>query len=505
MGNERALRIFTAAFETETNTFSPLPTGLESFERNGLQRGRSGPVTPALHTAAMIAWRTLAERDGYTVVESIAASAEPAGRVLQSVYERLRDELLADLRTAMPIDVVLLYLHGAMVAENQDDCEGDILARVRQIVGPGAVVGTELDLHCHLTEAMVAHATAIVTFKEYPHDDIVEEAEALYSLCRSTALGRTHPVMSLYDCRMIGAAWPTTREPVRSFVAKMRALECEDVLSVSLGHGYPWGDVADVGAKVLVIADGDRERARNHAADLARAFWEMREAARYPALSIDAALDAALDEPFGPIVLADGADNAGGGAPSDSTFVLRRIIERGIRNVASAAYFDPMSVAICFEAGLGSTIDLRVGGKLGIASGAPLDLRVTVRGLREEHEQDSLVGGMSLGRSAWVHASGVDLVLVSVRTQTFAPNAFTGLGITLAEKKLVVVKSAQHFYRNFEPLARRIIYLAAPGALQFDTENIAYTKRDLQYWPRVEDPFADGRRPPQRITGGSLN
>ena len=351
MGDERTLRIFTAAFETETNTFSPLPTGLESFERNGLQRGRFGPVTPALHTAAMIAWRALAERDGSAVVESIAASAEPAGRVLQSVYERLRDELLADLRTAMPIDVVLLYLHGAMVAENQDDCEGDILASVRRIVGPDVVVGTELDLHCHLTEAMVAHATAIVTFKEYPHDDIVAEAEALYRLCRSAALGRTRPVMSLYDCRMIGAAWPTTREPVRSFVAKMRALECEDVLSASLGHGYPWGDVADVGAKVLVIADGDRERARYHAADLARAFWEMREAARYPALSIDSGLDAALDEPLGPIVLADGADNAGGGAPSDSTFVLRRIIERGIRNVASAAYFDPMSVAICFEAG----------------------------------------------------------------------------------------------------------------------------------------------------------
>jgi microcystin degradation protein MlrC len=261
---------------------------------------------------------------------------------------------------------------------------------------------------------------------------------------------------------------------------------------VSLGHGYPWGDVADVGAKVLVIADGDRERARNQAEALGRAFWEIREAARYPALSIDAGLDAALDEPSGPIVVADGADNAGGGAPSDSTFVLRRIIERGIHDVASAAYYDPMSVAICFEAGVGSTLDLRVGGKLGITSGAPLDLHVTVRGLRDEHEQDSLVGRMSLGRSAWVEAAGVDLVLVSVRTQTFAPNAFTGLGITLENKRLVVVKSSQHFYRNFAPLARRIIYLAAPGALQFDTGKIAYTKRNLQYWPRVEDPFVAG-------------
>jgi microcystin degradation protein MlrC len=234
----------------------------------------------------------------------------------------------------------------------------------------------------------------------------------------------------------------------------------------------------------------DRERADAVAAELARDFWEIREAARYPALPIDAGLDRALAEPRGPVVLADGADNAGGGAPSDSTFVARRIIERGIRDVASAAYYDPIAVDICFEAGAGAVLDLRVGGKLGITSGQPLDLHATVRALLERHEQRSLIGTMSLGRSAWIEADGIDFVLVSVRTQVFAPEAFTGLGIDLSTKRIVVVKSTQHFYRNFEPLAARIMYLAAPGALRFDSENIPYAKRDPHYWPRVADPLA---------------
>ena len=483
------MRIFTAAFETETNTFSPLPTGLRSFERYGIQRGGGGPITPALHTGSMLAWRALAERDGHTVVESIAASAEPAGRVLQRVYEGLRDELLGDLAAALPVDVILLYLHGAMAAEGEDDCEGDILARIRALVGSTCAVGVELDLHCHLTARMVEHATALVTFKEYPHDDILDRAAETYAICTAAAGGFIRPVMSLYDCRAIGQ-WPTTNEPIRSFVRRIRAAEGDGILSVSFGHGYPWADVADVGAKIVVIADGDRDRADRLAAELGEEFWQMREAARYPAVPIEVGLDEALAAGSAPVVLADGADNAGGGAPSDSTFVARRIIERGIHNVASAAYYDPMAVEICFEAGVGAVLDLRVGGKLGVTSGQPLDLHATVRGLREDHQQQSLIGSMSVGRSAWIEAAGIDFVLVSVRTQVFAPDIFTGLGIDLAGKRIIVVKSLQHFYRKFAPLAGRIIYLGAPGALRFDAENIAYTKRDLRYWPRVADPFA---------------
>ena len=199
----------------------------------------------------------MAEADGHTVVESLSTFAQPGGITLRAVYEELRDALLEDLKAAMPVDAVLLFMHGAMVAEGYDDCEGDTLERVRAVVGPDATIGVELDLHCHLTEAMRASADVIVIYKEYPHTDIVDRARDLYPLVVRTASKEIRPVMAYADCRIVNM-WRTSREPVAGFVRRMEALEGRDgILSVSFGHGFPWGDVAEVGAKMLVVADGD--------------------------------------------------------------------------------------------------------------------------------------------------------------------------------------------------------------------------------------------------------
>ncbi|MDQ7762063.1 MlrC C-terminal domain-containing protein, partial [Xanthomonas sontii] len=173
------------------------------------------------------------------------------------------------------------------------------------------------------------------------------------------------------------------------------ALEGRDgILSVSFGHGFPWGDVTDVGAKMLVVADGDAGKAQALADELAGAVWAMREEAASRCDTIDAAIDLALasDDPR-PMVLADFADNAGAGAPSDNTAILARLAERGIRGVALGLIWDPGAVGICHEAGLGATFTLRIGGKCGVTSGNPVDLRVTVRGLSEDHSQTGLSGG----------------------------------------------------------------------------------------------------------------
>jgi microcystin degradation protein MlrC len=214
----------------------------------------------------------------------------------------------------------------------------------------------------------------------------------------------------------------------------------------------------------------------------------MRQEALLHATPLDEALDAALATPGGPIVLADVADNAGGGAPGDSTYVLRALLERGIENVATGTYYDPVAVETCFEAGEGATIDLRFGGKLGTASGDPIDARVEVMRLLDAHEQDYMDDSrpVAFGRSAWIRTHGIDIVLVSARTQVFAPNAFTGLGISLDEKKLIVVKSSHHFWGKFAPLAKRVIHVSAPGALSVDFAAIEYKKRDLSYWPRID-------------------
>jgi len=485
------MKIFFATLSTETNTFSPIPTGRVAFRERNFFRTDASLSAPVQGNVALIEWRRLATADGHEVAESICAGAEPAGTTLRAVYEELRDTIIADLKAAMPVDVVLLAMHGAMVADGYDDCEGDTLARARAVVGRNAVIGIELDLHCHLTELMRTSADAIITYKEYPHIDVADRARELYALCTRAKRGEVRPVMAYHDCRMV-SMWRTPVEPMKGFVSRMQELEGRDgILSISFGHGFPWGDVADVGAKMLVIADGDAARAQALADRLGQEIWHMRNDCFPRHDSIDEAIDAALAAPAGPIVLADVADNAGGGAPSDSTPILRRLVDRGVKSVASGCYWDPIAVQFCIEAGVGASFDLRVGGKCGTASGLPVDLRVTVRGVAQAHSQGGLAGGRSsFGPSAWVMADGIDLILTTRRGQVFRPDAFTGLGCTLADKRIVVVKSTQHFYAGFAPIAKQVRYVAAPGAIGPDFAAIPFTRRTTPYWPRVADPFA---------------
>lgn len=485
------MRIFTATIVTETNTFSPIPTGREAFELHGLQHGNRAPIQSTCELETMVRWRERAHRDGHDVVESIAAVAEPAGVTVGSVYESLREELLEDLRRALPVDVVLLFLHGAMVAQGYDDCEGDILGRVRAIAGQNTVVGAELDLHSHVTPAMLQHATLLLGYDEYPHTDIVQRGEALYELCIAAARKEIRPVMRAFDCRMTGM-FPTTTPKMREFVHSMKKVRNGNVLSTSLIHGFPWGDVPDAGVKCLAITNGDETLAQETAALLGHKFWSIRNDVQLRAIDIDSALDRALASSAAPVVLADVADNAGGGAPGDSTFVLRRMLERNITDAVSGVYYDPGAVQLCFEAGEGARLDLRLGGKLGTASGTPLDVRVTVRKLREHHTQSWMHDSppVLLGRAAWVEANRIHLVLATIRSQVFAPDAFTGLGIDLSTAKIIVVKSSHHFWAGFAPIAGDIIYVDSPGALRLDFAQIPYEKRSPNYWPRVEDPFA---------------
>jgi microcystin degradation protein MlrC len=474
------VRIFTAALVTETNTFSPIPTGWTAFRRDA----------PCSDFATLARWRDVAQQDGHTTIEGIAAVAEPAGRIVRAVYESLRDELLAQLASAMPLDVVLLFLHGAMAAEGYDDCDGDVLRRCREIVGSHVVIGAELDLHGNLTDAMAAAASIIVAYREYPHTDIVARGIELYQLCLRTARGELDPVNAVYDCRMVGI-FPTSREPMRALVDEARAAERDGIASISLVHGFPWADVSDAGAKVIAVADGDRRLAETTAEYFGSRFWQIRERARLNPTTIDEALDAAVAAKSTPIVIADMSDNAGGGAPGDSTFILRRLFERNLSNVATGTYYDPVAAELCSEAGAGATIDVRIGGKLGPASGEPLDVRARVRAVCEAHTQGSMddTGPVPLGRSAWIEVDGIDIVLASIRSQVFAPDAFTGLGVPLHERRIIVVKSSHHFWAKFSALAAQAIHVSGPGALRMDVEHIPYAVRSPLYWPRVADPF----------------
>ena len=483
------MKLFIAGLDTETNTFAPIPTGQRAFADGFVAHGDATRQPENYCSAQLNVWRRRAEERGWMVAESLCAFAEPGGTVIRGVYESFRDEILADLRRALPVDMVILALHGAMAAEGYDDCEGDLLERIRGIVGERVPIGAELDLHCHITDAMVRNATALVAYKEYPHVDIPARADDLFRIIAAAAEGTTRPVMAVFDCRMINT-YRTTEQPLRGFVDRMLKLEGRDgIISVSLGHGFPWGDVADVGAKILVVADGDRGKAERLARTLGEEFFAMRDAIAPSFFTMDEALDRAIATQGGPVVIADVSDNPGGGAPGDATFFLRRLLERGVRDVASGYYWDPIAVRACMDAGRGARFDLRIGGKSGVASGDPIDLAITVMGMADSVTQRFGEAPVNMGATAWVSAEGIDLILTSLRTQVFHPEGMAKLGLDLASRKMVLVKSTQHFYAGFAPIANSILYAAPPGALRPDFEAIPYRKMTRPYWPRRANPF----------------
>ena len=484
------MKVFTACLGTETNTFAPMPTDTAAFEAAYLVRGGRHPTNVNMFAVPLKVWRNRAEALGWTVVESLCAFATPSGTTVRSTYEHLRDEILYDLRKALPIDAVMLSLHGAMVADGYDDCEGDLLHRIRGLVGPDTPVGVELDLHCHLSRSFVDDATAIVTFKEYPHTDFEARAEELWSIMAATLKREVKPTMAMYDCRMIGV-YHTTREPMRSFVEHMQCLEGSDgVLSVSLGHGFPWGDVPDLGSRVVVVTDGRPRHASRLARGLGESLWKMRHDIATRHVDMDEAIDRALAAPAGPVVLADMADNPGGGAAGDSTFIARRLIELGVHNAAVGCIWDPVVAGIALGAGEGTELHLRLGGKTGPGSGEPLDLAARVTAVHPDCYMEGLGGSKRrLGDTVALRAEGIDFIVHSARAQNTNPSIFSKLGIDYAARNILVVKSMQHFHAAYEPVAAEIIYVSAPGTLSFDFARLPYTKLARPLWPIVPEPF----------------
>lgn len=483
------MKFFMAGLDTETNTFSPIPTGMKSFEESLLAYGDATSRPLNYCSAQLAVWRQMGVASGCTVVEGLCAVAEPAGKTGRHVYEGFRASILDELRNALPVDFVILALHGAMVADGYDDVEGDLLAHVRAIVGPLVPIGAELDLHAHLSEKMLESATVILSYKEYPHTDIEICANQLFDIVLKTAKRLYDPQMASYDCRMVGT-FPTQKAPLRDFVDRMRGFEGKDgILSVSFIHGFRWGNVPDVGARILVISDGNSAQAAQLAERLGKEIWGLRNSLLSRSLSIDEALDEALCSPTSPVVLADASDNSGGGAPSDSTFLLRRIIERRILNVVSAMYWDPIAVRFCKEAGEGASFDLRLGGKSGPSSGAPLDLHVTVRKISSGLTQRFGNVPLPVGDASWVTANGVDIIINTQRVQVFHPEIMSKLGLDPTTRHIIVVKSSNHFYAAFSQISERIIWVNAPGALESTFVSNPLTRCERKLWPYVEDPF----------------
>ncbi|MGV0877054.1 M81 family metallopeptidase [Martelella sp. FLE1502] len=483
------MRIFTAALATESNTFSPICIDRSAFIASFYASPGTHPDTPTLCTAPVTVGRLFARERNFELIEGTAAWADPAGLVNRQAYEGLRDEILGQLRAALPVDAVVLGLHGAMVAAGYQDPEGDLLTRIREIVGPDILVCAELDPHSHLTAKRVAAADFFVAFKEFPHTDFVERASDLWRIALDTLEGRVKPVMSVFDCRMIDV-FPTSRDPMRGFVDRLISLEKVDpeILSLSVIHGFMAGDVPEMGTKMIAVTDGNREKGERLARELGMALFEKRGTFRMPEIDETQAVRQALQSKNHPVVIADMWDNPGGGTAGDATVVLAELLRQGATNTAVGTIWDPVAVSIAMAAGEGAEIPLRIGAKSAPGTGAPIDGAVRVEKINAHAEMrfgDSIV---PFGPAVTVRLEGIEIILNTVRAQSYDPSLFTAMGIDPLEKDILVIKSTNHFHAAFSRISKEIIYCAAGTPYPNNPRLTAYKYARRDIWPMVDDP-----------------
>ena len=472
------MKLFTAGLVTETSDITPIATTEADWTIEYPSERKEGQSILANMLAL---FKSKAKAQGWEVAESICASAlPPGGRTITSVYEKLRDTILDDLQKAMPVNGVLLQLHGAAMAHGYDDCEGDLLSRIRAMVGDSVTIGVELDPHCHLSQAMLDSTDLMVFYKTFLHTDIEERAVELFELFTKTVEGEIQPVMAVADCKMIDF-FDEAIEPMKSFYNKVIEREHgEGILSIAPIHGFPLADVPDMGSKVLVITDNNSELAQTTANELAMEFYQTKgQMAQYG--GADTVLDrvaprAAKGEME--IKLLEWSDLVGCGFPTDGTELIGRMLARGITNFAAAILWDPMAVTICKNAGEGSELMLRIGGKASTLSGAPLDLRVEVLRLYPNAAIDTWVGEMQLGDVAVVRSGDTEIILAAERVLGYNETIFDTFGIDRSSKQYLIFKY-NHRCDDVE-----FVYGSS-----FDYRNWDFVHISRPKWPWDDYPF----------------
>ncbi len=484
------MRFFIAMFSHETNTFSTLPTDRRQFEARDLRYG--GELLEAYRGTGTCLGGMIdvAQARGIALVPSVAAAAAPAGRVTADIYEATKRRLLDDLCAAGRLDGVLLDLHGAMVPEGLEDGEGDLLAAVRATVGPTVPVAVTLDFHANVTASMVNHATLLHGYKTYPHVDMDARGREAASRLLDVAAGRIRPAVAWRQPPLLPpiAGQLTARGPMRRLYDLARELERNPrVVSISVFAGFPLADIRDAGLSVYVATDGDHALADELAERLAATAWAHRREFLHEALPIREAVARALAAEERPVILADIADNTGGGAAGDTTEILRELLRVGARQTTVACVWDPEAARACGAAGVGATVTLDVGGRVDPRHGAPVRVTGRVRTLSDGRfvHKGPMFRGLEgrLGPTAVLDVNDLKIILISLRWQTLDPEMLRVVGIDPGAEKILVVKSSIHYRAAFEPLARAIIEVDAPGLSSSNLARFTFTRVRRPIYP----------------------
>lgn len=498
-----AYRVLIAQFMHETNTFSMLPTTLEDYRKRWLIDGEA-MVRHFTGTRNEIGgYIDAAKQYGWQPVWAGAANATPSGKLTRECWETIRDRIVGAARAAGKLDGVCLSLHGAMVTETEDDAEGALLELLRGVVGPDVPIATTLDLHANATERMAANANALVSYRTYPHIDGYERATQAAALVQQAMEGAKKPRCLLIQPAMLeGAEHGRTTKPglMLDLLAKADKFEQEPGIDVvSIQAGFTWADIPYTGPSVAVSHEpGAEARARAIAHELIDDMWRRREegaASTYQSIADGIAAARAGVGKKGPLVLADGTDNPGGGGYNDTTPVLQALIDARIENVAFGTIFDPATVQQAMAAGVGAEIEVSLGGHTDPSMGAPVKAKAIVRMLSDGvfKNDGPMNAGVetTMGPTAVLRLGGIDVVTISRRIQTIDLQVFLSQGIDPTAKSVLVVKSVQHFRAAYGPIAREIVVVDSGGICSPDIGRLKFTRLRRPIWPLdgVNDPL----------------
>jgi len=482
------MKMVIAEVMHETNTFSNVPTTRDLFE---LWEWARGEEIVSAHRGVrdfLGGMVDAAEQRGIEVVGAFAASAYPAGTITSETYEALRDELLSGIAKAGDVDAICLSLHGAGVAEGIDDLEGALLKAVRQQVGYEIPLIVTLDLHGNITDQMIDEADILLGVHLYPHTDCYERGMEAVELAEKMVQGTLVPRMYRAKLPLIVPTSTTNISPAKDINDLCYQWEQKPgVIDCAFFHGFPYTDIPELGVTVVAVANGDAELAKQAAEDVARVIWEKREEFALDILSPQEGLELAKAATAYPVVINETADNPGGGTPGDGTYLLRAMLEADLQDACFGFIYDPEVAALAHEKGVGSTIQVKLGGKTDQLHGAPIELTAYVKALTDGSFITSSPMGrgtpVHLGKSVRLQANGVDILVCSVKTQVLDEQVFLLHGIDVTKYKIVSLKSSQHFRASFEPIAAQIITVDSPGLTTLQFTSFDYKRLNRPVYP----------------------
>lgn len=491
------IRIATAGFQHESNTFSPIPASLDLWRRSGMLRDalsiRNEYATSQSTLAGFFA--AAAEDPEIDLVPLFFTRLTPMGAITQDAMVLILDDIVGAIRDNGPWDAVLLPQHGAAVSVPWPDADGELVRRVRELVGPGVPIGLALDMHGNISPQMVHNATVTTVYQTNPHIDAYAQALHCARLIVQTVRGKIKPTCALATPPLIvNILCQGTSDAPMSELLRMAQVQRQrpGVLSISIVEGYPYADVAEMGMSFIAVTDDDQPLADDVAQQLALAAWDKRAALNQGGTPIDAALARAKAAPEGPVVLFDVGDNVGGGSPGDSTHILHAARRLGVTDLLQALC-DPQVVQQAQTAGVGGRIVVSVGGKTDNLHGAPFDVAATVTALSDGRYEETgpTHGGFRFfndGPSCALRTDdGFTLVLTSHAAGSSSLQQFRALGIEPTAMKTIVAKGVHSPRPAMEPIAKEMIWVATPGVTTADLATFTYRHRRAPLYPFEPD------------------